>query len=363
MHYQKRAENLVRTISSKVDCGVLTSPPSLRYFFDYEGESFERFCCGLISTRNSKTALIVPKLDQAKAEKSSAQSVFSWTDSEGYESVLSRALSELGVNGKKLGCEDSSTFGFINSFRSVRESSFESISGAISDLRLIKDLDERKALLESAKILREVYRNIDQFVKEGTKESDAASEMKSELRKLGAENADFCAVQSGANSAIPHHETSTRKIRKGDLVVVDISISGPAGYFADYTRTYSIGKPGKLQREVYEIVKKAQADAVEAAKSGVEAGLVDSAARSVIEKSGYGKYFFHRTGHGIGLEVHEAPWIRNGNQMKLLSGMAFTIEPGIYLSGKFGVRIEDNLLVEDSKTVDMTKLGHDLIEL
>ncbi|MCL5067212.1 MAG: M24 family metallopeptidase, partial [Thaumarchaeota archaeon] len=173
----------------------------------------------------------------------------------------------------------------------------------------------------------------------------------------------FCAVQSGANSAIPHHETSTRKIRKGDLVVVDISISGPAGYFADYTRTYSIGKPGKLQREVYEIVKKAQADAVEAAKSGVEAGLVDSAARSVIEKSGYGKYFFHRTGHGIGLEVHEAPWIRNGNQMKLLSGMAFTIEPGIYLSGKFGVRIEDNLLVEDSKTVDMTKLGHDLIEL
>ncbi len=363
LNYQKRTDNLAERVSGSFDCAMITSLPSLQYFFNYKGESFERFCCGLVSMKNSKTALIVPKLDEPKAEKSSASNVFAWSDNEGYRSAFSKALAELGIRGVKFGCEDTTTFGMMQSVKKVTTAEFESVSGAISEMRLIKDEEEMEALRQSAKILRKVYKNMDRFLKVGISESAVATSIKAALKDYGADRADSCAVQSGANGAVPHQEVSEKKVRIGDFVVVDISITGPSGYFADYTRTFSMGKPSKEQSKVYEIVQRAQSSAIRAAIEGTEAGRVDAAARDIIESSGYGRYFFHRTGHGIGLEVHEAPWIRQGNEMKLRAGMAFTIEPGIYLAGKFGVRIEDNLLVEKSGTTNLTGLGHELVEL
>lgn len=363
MDYKKRIQRLAEKLRSKGKCIVVTSLPNLKYFFDYPGKSFERFCCGLVSTADSKSVLVVPKLDDAKAEESAADNYFSWTDSEGYESALSKAFAEVGFREGELGCEDTISLGQMKAIEKVKGAHFESESESISAIRLIKDQDEIKALKEAARSLSRAYDNMDSFLKPGVKESDAASEIKKALKKFGAEEVDFCAVQSGSNGAIPHLETTEKKIKRGDMVVVDITITGKSGYFADYTRTFSIGKPSPLQKKVYEIVKEAQAAGIDEANSGSTAQDIDRATRRVIEKAGYAKYFTHRTGHGIGIEVHEPPWIKEGNEMELKPGMAFTVEPGIYLPGKFGVRIEDNLLIQEPSTINLTRLDHELVQL
>ena len=170
-------------------------------------------------------------------------------------------------------------------------------------------------------------------------------------------------VQSGPNSAIPHSTISPRVLQKGDMIVVDSSCPNIEGYYADFTRTFVLGKPNEKQKEVYEVVKRAEAAGVEESESRKSAQEVDRKTRSIIAKAGYGKYFVHRTGHGLGLEVHEAPYIREGNLENMENGIVFTVEPGIYLPGKFGVRIEDNVVIENGKAKNLTTLSHELIEL
>jgi Xaa-Pro aminopeptidase len=341
---------------------IITTPANLRYFFGYVGESYERFCCGILS--EDRSALVVPKLDEAKAETSSVESVFAWSDNEGYEDAFKNAISESRAGNGPFGCEDGISFGMMQSItKAWRDVEFNSVSEKISGLRLRKDGEEIIALKNAARILRKAYEEMDDFLRIGKTENDAAFRIKKALKNYGADNADFCAVQSGKNGAVPHMQTSDKRIAKGDMVVVDISITEPSGYFADYTRTFVMGKPSARESKVYDVVRSAQEAGISAATKGASAGEPDNAARGIIEKAGFGENFFHRAGHGIGLEVHEPPWIRQGNEMKLEEGMVFTVEPGIYLFGKFGVRIEDNLLVGKSGTRNLTGLEHELVEL
>ncbi len=366
MDYKKRAirigERLV--VKDHVNCVALTSLPNLRYFFDYSGESFERFCCGLLTRDGSKSALVVPRLDRAKAEKSAADTVYSWADSEGYAGALTSAVRDLGIKGRTIGVELGITLGQMDSFRSsLGTSDFVGITEETSGLRLIKDEEEVESLKRTARVLSSAYRKMPEFLLEGKREVEASFEIKQFLMSKGAEGVDFCAVQSGKNSAIPHSQPGRKKMEKGDMIVVDISCTNREGYFADFTRTFVVGKASERQKQVYSIVKKAQSQGCKAAMAGSSAQDVDRASRSVIEKEGYGEYFFHRTGHGLGLEVHEAPWIRGDNEQELERGMVFTVEPGVYLPGRFGVRIEDNLVVGKSKAANITPLSHDLIEI
>ena len=202
-----------------------------------------------------------------------------------------------------------------------------------------------------------------EILKPGKTEIEASFEMKKALTDLGETEIDFCGVQSGPNSAIPHSSTSNRSMTSGDMVVVDISCTDESGYYADFTRTYSLGKASELQKKVYDVVKEAQSLGVMTSRPNIAAKAVDSVTRTVIEKAGYGEYFVHRTGHGLGLEVHEAPWINDSNSSRLRSGMVFTVEPGIYLPGKFGVRIEDNVVLTPSGNENLTHVNHDLIEI
>ena len=347
----------------EVSTCCITAVPDLKYFFDYSGVSFERFCCGLISAENEKRALVVPKLDEAKAEKSAAGQVFAWRDSDGYAASFSKALDYLGVRGSNFGCEDSLTLSFMNSVRKVKpEAQFVSVSDKISRLRAIKDEEEIKAIRKSAKRLALAYDRLPKLLKVGKKESEVGFELRKFLSEEDV-SLDFCAVQAGANSAIPHYETGSKKIKKGDLVLVDLSSTDQSGYFADFTRTYSIGAPSKKQRDVYDAVQQGQRDARAVAGPGVPAKTVDAAARETIEGEGYGDQFIHRTGHGLGLDVHELPWITGDSAEKLQEGMVFTIEPGVYLPGKFGVRIEDDVVVTASGIENLTKLDHALIEI
>jgi Xaa-Pro aminopeptidase len=365
MDYKKRALKLAQGISAKdqIGCVMITSLPNLRYFFNYSGVSFERFSCGLLTKDGTKTALIVPKLDEAKAEKSAAQNIHSWSDSEGYSGALESAISDLGITGNVVGCELGITLAQMNALKAnTGASNFIPITEEISRLRIIKDEEEIEDVRKTARALGTAYKHLADSMHPGDAEIEVGLEIQRFLAKKVAE-VSFCAVQSGSNSAIPHAQVSSKKIKRGDMIVVDVSCSSESGYFADFTRTFVAGKPSENQKKIYELVKKAQAAALKVAGAGKVVEEVDKAARNVIAKEGFGEYFIHRTGHGLGLEVHEPPWINDGNLDKLERGMIFTIEPGIYLPGKFGVRIEDNVVIDKEGATNITPLSHELVEI
>jgi len=367
MNYEKRKKKLVTNLTrkeSQPDCILITSLPNLKYYFNYGGVSYERFCGGLISLESGKSALVVPKLDEGKTASSSVDGVFAWTDSEGYQPSLGAALKSIVGKSRTFGCEDWVTLYLMEAIKKVRAAAkFESISPAISAQRLIKEEEEIEALRSSSSKLGKGYEKIPEILKAGQSEIEVGYGIKKSLADLGAADVDFCAVQSGPNSAVPHSQTTQRKLSSGDMIVIDISCVDDSGYFADFTRTFSIGSPTEEQRKVYEVVKAAQSAGTSMAKPGIPGRAIDRNVRGIIEKASYGKYFVHRTGHGLGIEVHEAPWINEANASKLRSGMVFTVEPGIYLPGKFGVRIEDNIVLNPTGNENLTHVSHDLVQI
>jgi Xaa-Pro aminopeptidase/Xaa-Pro dipeptidase len=169
-------------------------------------------------------------------------------------------------------------------------------------------------------------------------------------------------IAGGPNSALPHAEVTDRKFRKGDMIVVDLTLRH-AGYIADATRTFVLGSATKEMNKVYEIVQEAQKIGLKMANAGMTCGQVDAVCRNLIADRGYEKLFIHSTGHGIGLDVHEPPWLRMKNDEELRSNMVVTIEPGIYIENKFGVRIEDSIIINDGKPQVLNKFTKDLLVL
>jgi Xaa-Pro aminopeptidase len=367
LNFKKRTSRLAEILSkkdSKIDFVLLTTSPNLKYYFNYPGFSFERFCCGLVSVATRKTALVLPKLDESKAASSSAENVFAWTDSQGYEDALNQALNSIEAKSNNIGCEGWITLYLMELVKKVKpRARFESIAEEIYNHRLIKDEEEIEAIRKSTSKLRKGYEILPEILKAGKTENDVAFEIRKTLTALGTSEVDFCGVQSGPNSAAPHSMTSQRTLSSGDMVVVDISCTDESGYYADFTRTYSIGKASNLQKNVYNVVKTAQSVGVQTARPNITAKVVDEKVRKVISKEGYAEYFVHRTGHGLGLEVHEGPWINDSNTSHLRSGMVFTIEPGIYLPDKFGIRIEDDIVLTPSGNENLTRVNHELEEI
>jgi Xaa-Pro dipeptidase len=223
---------------------------------------------------------------------------------------------------------------------------------AIAELRMRKGAAEVAALTAAGAAIDRVQRRIGEWLRPGRTENEVAADIAKAIVDEGHARPDFVIVGSGPNGASPHHEASDRVIAAGDVVVIDIGGPMPSGYFSDCTRTYLVAPESGESvapkvREVYEIVRQAQAAGVAAVRPGVSAESIDAASRAVIEQAGYGEYFITRTGHGIGLEVHEHPYMVAGNGTLLEPGMAFSVEPGIYLPGDFGVRIEDIVVVGD----------------
>jgi Xaa-Pro aminopeptidase len=224
----------------------------------------------------------------------------------------------------------------------------EDTSNLFSQLRCIKSEQELGMIEKAAGIVAEGIEAGIEFTKPGVTELAISSQIERTIRESGGESVPFCLVLSGANSALPHGETSNRKVSEKDVVLMDVG-AVYEGYYGDLTRTVFVGKATKKEKEIYDVVAQAQETAIRCVRPSIKAEEVDAAARKVIEDAGYGKYFTHRTGHGLGLEVHEDPYIVQGNKTMLKPGMAFTIEPGIYFFEKFGVRIEDNMAVSHTK--------------
>jgi Xaa-Pro aminopeptidase len=213
-------------------------------------------------------------------------------------------------------------------------------------LRAVKGDDELERLAAAGAAADTTFEEIAAGRFAGRRESEIAADLARSLRDQGHSEVDFTVVGSGPNGANPHHEMSERVIEEGDMVVLDFG-GLKDGYGSDTTRTVHVGEPSDEEREVYEIVRRAQQAGFEAVRTGVECQEIDRAARTVIADAGYGEYFIHRTGHGIGLTTHEPPYMVEGETRRLEPGMCFSIEPGIYLPGRFGVRIEDIVTVTE----------------
>lgn len=232
------------------------------------------------------------------------------------------------------------------------------VTSAIEKLRLIKDPVELEKLREVADIAVKAFEQLlaEGLVAAGRKEFEVAADLEYRMRMLGAERPSFdTIVASGPNSAKPHHHAGDRVLEPGDLVTIDFG-AHKAGFNSDMTRTVFVEYPTEFTKEIYDIVLKAQLAGVAAATPGTPLSEVDAACRSVIADAGYGEYFVHSTGHGIGLDVHEAPSAATGAKGVLEPGMTLTIEPGIYVPGKGGVRIEDTLIITDGAPVNITNL-------
>jgi len=239
----------------------------------------------------------------------------------------------------------------------------KSSPGVLTALRRVKDGFEIEKIRASAALLDRGFAMAVKAIKPGVVENEAAFSIESFWRKRGAEALAFdTIIASGARGALPHGKASDKLVKKGELVVVDMGVLLD-GYNSDATRTFVTGRPSNKQREVYDIVREAQWAAIESVRPGVKASEVDRAARRVIEKAGYGKFFGHGTGHGVGLDIHEAPGLSPASGEVLEEGMVVTVEPGIYLPGWGGVRIEDMALVTKGGAELLTGTTRDLVIL
>ena len=320
----------------------------------------------MIFTPPNPPVLVLPKFEAGKAESLSFPiQAFSYKEEPStWEDVFKQAARAVELNGKKMGIEPRRMR--VLELRLLEaaapEAQFISAEDQMASLRMYKDEAEILAMRNAVGIAQRALQATLPLIQQGMTERQLAAELTLQLLRHGsdAEMPFSPIVASGPNSANPHAFPSSRRLAHGDLLILDWGASAQ-GYYSDLTRTFSIGEPESEFRQVADIVARANKAARTIAAPGVTAAQVDKAAREVIEQAGYGKYFLHRTGHGLGLEGHEEPYIRAGNLMALKPGMTFTIEPGIYISGRGGVRIEDDFLITRTGGESLSDLPRDLM--
>lgn len=338
-----RAARIARRLEGLgIDFAVLLDPPNIAY-----ASGFGEALAVVIDVKSGDATLVVSRLDYERAKKELghvAQSVIGYTR---VEVPPTKPAERLVVAGSLEKALEGLVKGSVGSDRPLSISSVD-ISGAIRELRAIKDGEELDAMAKAVEIAERALSTSVNLLHRGVTERRVASYIVQEIINGGAEWVAFePIVGSGENSAFPHYRFGDRHILKGDLVVVDIGAKY-RGYCSDITRTFVVGRPSEKQRDMYLAVLEAQRAALSAVRPGVRASEVDWAARAVLEEYGYGRFFTHSVGHGLGIEVHEFPRLSPDSDVELRSGMVVTIEPGIYVNGFGGVRIEDDVLVTDT---------------
>jgi Xaa-Pro aminopeptidase/Xaa-Pro dipeptidase len=343
--------------AARVRCSniVAFEPENIFYMTGFWGE--------VIALLNSDgLKLVSPKLEVARARKGSRNCEI--IESERGSDMLKSLLSNLGQGNVCTDCNDYSTLQKIR--QKIGKRLVHNIA-PFHNARKIKDDNEIEIIAKASRILDGLFAVCEEKIKAGMSEKQLQALLLYEAMEKGAYPPSYrftvspLIVASGPNSSLPHAEPTDRKIRGRDLVTVDLTLRYK-GYIADATRTFAVGTIDAEKKKVYGIVKEAQQHGLEAIKPGMQCGAVDNACRSFINKKGYGKYFIHSTGHGIGVEVHEPPWVRAMNEEVLQKKMAVTVEPGIYIPDKFGVRIEDSVIV-DRKARVLNKYTKDLISV
>jgi Xaa-Pro aminopeptidase len=347
------------------DVLLLTPGPDLRYVAGYDAHALERLTC-LAVPAGGDPFMVVPRLELPAAQASPAGQLgvelVPWDETDDpYALVASRLRGTDGAGPAVVGLADRMWALMVLRFAAALPGSRQQLASlALSPLRARKSAAEVAALREAARAIDRVHARVPGWLRAGRTEQQVAADVADAILAEGHSQVDFTIVASGPNAASPHHSASHRVLRAGDAVVVDIGGTMPTGYCSDCTRTYVIGEPPAEFAAYYQVLKEAQHAACATVRPGVTAESVDAAARDVITAAGYGEYFVHRTGHGIGLETHEDPYIVAGNTEQLRPGHAFSVEPGIY-PGPHGARIEDIVVCTDSGAERLNLVSRELV--
>lgn len=346
--------------------GLVISPGyDLRYLVGSRAQTFERLTALVLPADGSAPTVVVPRLELAALRDSAVSelgaTVADWVDGENPYELVARALRGSGSGPVTVAVTDSMTALHLLPLADVLGAVPVLATDVLRKLRMIKDGSEVDALRKAGAAIDRVHARVPEFLVPGRTEADVAADIAQAIVAEGHSEVAFIIVGSGPNGADPHHECSDRELRVGDIVVVDIGGPYAPGYNSDCTRTYSIGEPAPEVARPYAVLQRAQAEAVAAVRPGITAGAVDDVARGVLAAEGLAEAFVHRTGHGIGLSVHEEPYIVAGNDITLEPGMAFSVEPGIYFPGQWGARIEDIVIVTADGAESVNQRPHELI--
>jgi len=355
----RRLRKLRKSIAEKgLDALLISQPENLRYLSGFTGSSGWL----LISGQNAILATDFRYVEQAKEESPEFEIIQTKQELRDW---LPGLVSDLG--GHKLGFETNSiSYGIFNKLSEAiktRQGNLELVSttGIVEQLRSIKEPEELGFIKKAVELVDAIFEQAKTIIRPGITEKEAAWEIEKILRQEGSEGMPFeIIVASGSNSALPHARPTEKIIRSGEPVLIDMG-ARISGYCSDFSRTLFLGKADKTLQKIYNIVLKAQTTAIEEVESGMDASQADQLARSVVEQAGYGDAFGHGLGHGVGLAVHEFPTLGPSSSDSLADGMVFTIEPGIYLAGQGGIRIEDMVVLEKGKAKVLSKAKKDLL--
>lgn len=353
------------TEAARLDALLIGVGSDLRYLAGYEAMPLERLTL-LVIRPGASPRIVVPRLEQAAAEAGLHTSVEiqTWEETDDPYAVATAGIPRTGrvaVSDTMLAMH---LLGIQRAFGSgVR---YSLASAVLRDLRMIKDPDEIALLRDAAHAADRVIAQVAAGRLVGRAEAEVAAEVRERLIDEGHETAQFAIVASGPNSASPHHDATGRVIAPGEPIVLDIG-GTLGGYGSDVTRTLwvmggdSARQPDERFRGLFRVLHAAQAAATAAVRPGVACEQIDATARTIIDAEGYGAAFFHRTGHGIGLDGHEEPYLVAGNSLRLRAGMAFSVEPGIYLSGAYGARIEDIVVCGEDGPIVLNEAPRELL--
>ncbi|MER6035332.1 aminopeptidase P family protein [Streptomyces sp. NPDC001835] len=343
--YRARMERAARSAADAGLAGLLVAPgPDMVWLTGYTPTAVTERLTVLVLIPGRDPVLVVPTLEAPDAERSPAASVITlrdWTDAKDPYAVTAALLDDHG----RLGISDNTwAMHLLGLQRTLPGTSYAALTDALPMLRAVKDAAELELLAAAGAAADQTFEEIRKVPFAGRRESDVGHDLAGLLRRFGHSQVDFTIVGSGPNGANPHHEVGDRVIQPGDMVVLDFG-GLKDGYGSDTTRTVHVGEPTEEERRVHDVVRAAQEAGFRAVRPGAACQEVDRAARAVIADAGYGEYFIHRTGHGIGVTTHEPPYMIEGEEQPLVPGMCFSVEPGVYLPGRFGVRIEDIVTV------------------
>ncbi|NGN66137.1 aminopeptidase P family protein [Streptomyces sp. A7024] len=357
------AERMARAAIAAADAGLagllITPGPDMVWLCGYQPTAVTERLTLLVLSADTEPQLVVPALERPDAESAPGAGALRMTDwKDGTDPY--GAVTWLLAAGGRYGVSDNAwALHLLGLQRTLPGGSYRALTDALPMLRAVKDEHEVARLAAAGAAADATYRDILSVPFDGRKEADIAADLARLLREHGHSQVDFTVVGSGPNGANPHHEAGERTIRTGDMVVLDFG-GLKDGYGSDTTRTVHVGEPTAEAQRIHDIVRTAQQTAFEAVRPGAACQDIDRAARAVIEDAGYGEYFIHRTGHGIGVTTHEPPYMVEGEHQELVPGMCFSIEPGIYLPGRFGVRIEDIVVCTEDGRRRLNNTPHEL---
>ena len=350
-------------LAAGLDALLVTPGADLRYLTGYDALPLERLTC-LVLPAHGEPHLVVPALEEPAALASPASGlglrIATWQETEDPVTLVRDILGTVAT----IALDEHMWAEKVLAFRAAMPDAQQVLAGPVlRRLRARKSQSEVEELRRAGAAIDRVHARMSEWLRVGRTEREVGRDIADAIISEGHAQVDFVIVASGPNGASPHAEVSNRVIEAGDPVVVDIGGTTEAGYCSDETRTYTLGAPPAEFSDYYAILLRAQLTACEQARPGVSAESVDAAARSVIAAAGYGEAFLHRTGHGIGLETHEEPYIVAGDHTVLEPGMTFSIEPGIYLPGRHGARIEDIVVITENGNERLNERPRDLAVL